>query len=219
VLPTLAELLGTTPGKSALYDFEQAIHVNVAQKLMDDAINGRLAVESIVTERFIRDLHRELYGEIWTWAGAFRRHEINLGVAPEQILTETASGLDTLLYRWRNTADWNSRPFGIGVHAEILRIHPFADGNGRTSCLMADLVFLSTQDTDSLYLYEWRIDKPRYISLLREYDRHRNPRFLAEFIPIRSLVDKAPGTSLRQHTRALYRLSAKTSTAKLLIAP
>jgi len=62
VLPTLAELLGTTPGKSALYDFEQAIHVNVAQKLMDDAINGRLAVESIVTERFIRDFTENSMG-------------------------------------------------------------------------------------------------------------------------------------------------------------
>jgi Fic family protein len=139
-------------------------------------------------------------------------------VAPEQIPAETASSLDKLIYRWRNTADWSSRQIGISVHAEILRIHPFADGNGRTSRLVADLVFLSTQDNDSVYLYEWRIDKPRYISLLREYDQHRNPRFLAEFIPIRSLVDKAPGTKLRQHTRALYRPSAKTSTAKLLIA-
>ena len=189
LLPTLAELLGATKDKSALYDFEQAIHVNVAQKLMDDAINGRLAVDAIVTGRFIRELHWELYGEIWTWAGAFRRHEINLGVAPEQIPAETASSLDTLIYRWRNTADWSSRQIGISVHAEILRIHPFADGNGRTSRLVADLVFLSTQDNDSVYLYEWRIDKPRYISLLRECDQHRNPIFLAEFIPIRSLVD------------------------------
>ena len=54
---------------------------------------------------------------------------------------------------------------------------------------MADLVFLATQDTESLYLYEWLIDKAIYVSLLREYERHRNPTFLAEFIPIRQLAD------------------------------
>lgn len=152
LLPRVAELLGVNPDKMALYDLEQAIHVTVAQELMTDVLSSHLSVDAILTSRFIRDLHRELYGEIWTWAGVFRRHEINLGSAPELIPTEITSSLDTLNFRWRNTADWTPHQFGIGVHAEILRIHPFADGNGRTSRLMADLVFLATQDTESLYL-------------------------------------------------------------------
>jgi len=189
LLARVAELLGANPDKTALYDLEQAIHVTVAQELMTDVLTGHLSVDAILTSRFICDLHRQLYGEIWTWAGVFRRHEINIGVAPELIPTEITSSLDTLNFRWRNTADWTPHQFGIGVHAEILRIHPFADGNGRTSRLMADLIFLATQDTESLYLYEWLIDKAIYVSLLREYDRHRNPIFLAEFIPIRELAD------------------------------
>jgi fido (protein-threonine AMPylation protein) len=189
LLPRVAELLGANPHKTALYDLEQAIHVTVAQDLMTDVLTGYLSVDAILTSHFIRDLHRELYGEIWTWAGVFRRHEINLGVAPELIPTEIASNVDTLNFRWGNTADWTPRQFGIGVHAEVLRIHPFADGNGRTSRLVADLVFLATQETESHYLYEWLIEKATYVSLLREFDRHRNPTFLAEFIPIRSLTD------------------------------
>lgn len=189
LLPRVAELLGTNPDKTALYDLEQAIHVTIAQELITDVLTGRLSVDAILTSRFIRDLHRELYGEIWTWAGVFRRHEINLGVAPELIPTEITSSLDTLNFRWRNTADWTPHKFGIGVHAEILRIHPFADGNGRISRLLADLIFFATQDTEALHLYEWIIDKTIYVSLLREYDKHRNPTFLAEFIPIRSLAD------------------------------
>lgn len=88
LLPRVAELLGVNPDKMALYDLEQAIHVTVAQELMTDVLSGHLSVDAIVTSRFIRDLHRELYGEIWTWAGVFRRHEINLGSAPELIPTE-----------------------------------------------------------------------------------------------------------------------------------
>ena len=36
-------------------------------------------------------------------------------------------------------------------------------------------------------LYDWDLDKPRYIALLREYDRHRDPRELADFIGVRPL--------------------------------
>ncbi|MFC4375123.1 Fic family protein [Nocardia halotolerans] len=76
---------------------------------------------------------------------------------------------------------------GIAAHAETVRIHPFTDGNGRTTRLLADLVFLAAQDGGVLEQYDWELDKPRYIALLRGYDMHRDPRELAAFIPVRSL--------------------------------
>jgi fido (protein-threonine AMPylation protein) len=65
-----------------------------------------------------------------------------------------------------------------------VRIHPFTDGNGRTTRLLADLVFVATQDGETLEQYDWGLDKPRYIALLREYDSHRDPRELAAFINV-----------------------------------
>lgn len=70
------------------------------------------------------------------------------------------------------------------MHAETVRIHPFIDGNGRTTRLLADLVFLAAQDDESLESYDWAVDKDRYIALLREYDQTRDPRPLATFIPV-----------------------------------
>ncbi|MFF5083844.1 Fic family protein [Actinoplanes sp. NPDC000266] len=35
------------------------------------------------------------------------------------------------------------RELGIAAHAEIVRIRPFADGNGRSTRLLADLVFIA----------------------------------------------------------------------------
>jgi hypothetical protein len=46
-------------------------------------------------------------------------------------------------------------------------------------------VFAAAQDSETPELYDWRIDKRRYIDLLREYDRHRDPRELAAFIDTR----------------------------------
>jgi fido (protein-threonine AMPylation protein) len=70
------------------------------------------------------------------------------------------------------------------VHAETVRIHPFIDGNGRTTRLLADLAFLAAQGDESVESYDWAVDKDRYIALLREYDRTRDPRPLATFIPV-----------------------------------
>lgn len=114
--------------------------------------------------------------------GTYAKRELNIGVAPELIAVELRNSIETIGYRWKYTQDWTSRELGIVVHAETVRIHPFVDGNGRTTRLLADLVFTATQETENLELYEWNLNKRRYIDLLREYDHHRDPRFLADFI-------------------------------------
>lgn len=103
------------------------------------------------------------------------------------IATETRTILDTILYRWQHTDDWTPHQFGIAVHAETVRIHPFVDGNGRTTRLLADLVFAATQDSTELEQYDWNLDKKQYITLLREYDGHRDVGNLAKFIHTRSV--------------------------------
>ncbi|MGX1776186.1 Fic family protein [Nocardia brasiliensis] len=112
---------------------------------------------------------------------------MNIGVAPEQIAVELHGSLDTIRYRWHHTDDWTARQLGIAAHAETVRVHPFTDGNGRTTRLLADLVFIAAQDGAALEQYDWELDKSRYIALLRDFDRHRDPRDLADFIPVRSL--------------------------------
>ncbi|MGV9615187.1 Fic family protein [Nocardia xishanensis] len=154
---------------------------------MTAVIDGSLVLDNLLTDHFLRDLHRRLYGDIWQWAGVFRRRELNIGVAPEQIAVELRGSLETIHYRWQHADDWTPRQLGIAAHAETVRIHPFTDGNGRTTRLLADLVFTAAQDEGSLELYDWELDKRRYIELLRQYDRHRDPRELAAFIAVRPL--------------------------------
>lgn len=48
-----------------------------------------------------------------------------------------------------------------------------------SSRLLADLVFVAAQDSDTPDIH---LNKQRYIDLLRQYDRHRDPRELAEFL-------------------------------------
>lgn len=67
------------------------------------------------------------------------------------------------------------------------RREPSHGGNGRTTRLFADLVFAAVQDTANPELYDWDLDKGRYVDLLRQYDGHRDPRELAAFVDTRRL--------------------------------
>jgi hypothetical protein len=60
------------------------------------------------------------------------------------------------------------------------------DGNGRTTRLLAELVFITIQDPAE-FQYDWDVDKERYIGLLRGFDVHRDVRDLAAFIDVQSI--------------------------------
>ena len=96
--------------------------------------------------------------------------------------------MDNIRYRWEHTTDWTARELGIVVHAEGVRIHPFADGNGRSTRLLADLVFIAAQ-TPAQFQYNWDIDRTGYVDLLRRFDENRDVTDLAAFIPIDPIDD------------------------------
>jgi fido (protein-threonine AMPylation protein) len=132
-------------------------------------------------------VHARLYGDIWTWAGKWRTHDANIGVAYEQIAVDLRNSLGTILYRWENTGDWTPYELGIVAHAETVRIHPFVDGNGRTTRLLADILFVAAQDSDPVFQYDWNVDKRSYINLLRRYDADRDVTDLTRLLEARPM--------------------------------
>ena len=41
--------------------------------------------KDILSEDFLKTLHKKMFGEVWFWAGSFRTTERNIGVVPYQI--------------------------------------------------------------------------------------------------------------------------------------
>ncbi len=194
LLPQVRQLLDEPVSKAAVYDLEQGIQAQVTEELLTDILSGERTLEDLLSDHFVRELHRRLYGDIWDWAGIIRRHELNIGVDPWQISVELRSSLDNIRYRWEHADDWSPRQLGIAAHAEGVRIHPFTDGNGRSTRLLADLVFVAAQLVSAtcgaeLLIYDWRVEKVEYISLLRRYDGHRDPKDLAALVAVQPFGD------------------------------
>lgn len=100
---------------------------------------SRTRRRDLLTDSFIRDLHKAMFGNVWTWAGQYRTRETNIGVAPHRIPTALRECLDTARF-WLETRPMPDDEIAVMVHHRLVQIHPFPNGNGRHTRLMADLV-------------------------------------------------------------------------------
>jgi Fic-DOC domain mobile mystery protein B len=93
----------------------------------------------VLNERFVKDLHRRMLGDVWRWAGKFRISERNIGIDHWQIPVALRQLLDDTK-AWIQYKTYPPDEIAVRFHHRLVRIHPFPNGNGRHSRLMADLL-------------------------------------------------------------------------------
>ena len=99
LLPRVRELLGDPVTKGDVYDLEQAIAEQVIEERLTRIGAGAIALDDLLSEYFLRDLHTRLYGEIWAWAGKNRTKEMTIGVDPNEISVQLRMSFDNIRYR------------------------------------------------------------------------------------------------------------------------
>jgi Fic-DOC domain mobile mystery protein B len=92
-----------------------------------------------VHERFGRNLHKRMFGQVWRWAGDYRITDKNIGVPRATIQPRLYEVFDNVGY-WAANATFSVDEIAARFHHGLLFIHPFPNGNGRWSRLMADLL-------------------------------------------------------------------------------
>ena len=189
--PAAREILGDPIRRADLYDLEQQIQAQVAVEWWANILDWNVPVRELLADHFVRDLHRRLHAPVWEWGGRQRSLETNIGIAPEHIAVEMRNVLDDLSYQWGHQTGITARTLGIAAHAAVVRVHPFVDGNGRVTRLLADLVFLAAQTGwERLLAYDWDVDRRTYIRLLGAYDKTHDPSALADFVPVVSIDEE-----------------------------
>ena len=95
--------------------------------------------KDFLTEEFIKALHEKLFGEVWAWAGQFRKTEKNIGIDPVQIPVKLRTLLDDAKY-WIEHGTYSREEFAARFHHRLVKIHAFPNGNGRHARIMTDVL-------------------------------------------------------------------------------
>lgn len=154
--------------RSELNEAEQ----NNIGRAQDWALGRR---REVLTENFIKNLHKKMLGDVWRWAGKFRSSERNIGLAPYEIPTALRQLLDDAK-AWVEYKSYPPDEIAVRFHHRLVKIHPFANGNGRHSRLMADLLVMNLGGERFSWgktnLQDAGEVRQRYIKALQTADAH-----------------------------------------------
>lgn len=91
------------------------------------------------TPDFALELHRRMFGEVWGWAGTYRKKETTPGIDPHRIQVDTPMMFDDIRH-WIKEKTFSPDEIAVRMHNRLTFIHLFPDGNGRHARMMADLL-------------------------------------------------------------------------------
>lgn len=83
-------------------------------------------------------LHFEMFGDVWDWAGKLRQVELSIGVKAYLVLIEVKNLVDDLAY-WDKNKTFDVIEIASRLHHRAVQIHPFKNGNGRWSRMLANI--------------------------------------------------------------------------------
>ena len=130
----------------------------------------------ILTVRFTKNFHERLFGDVWSWAGSFRLTEKNIGVDPRQITAQLKNTLDDAQY-WVDHETYAPLEAAARFHHKVVQVHPFPNGNGRFSRIIADALLVKLYEHEQIdwgggyELIEENERRQAYLQSLRNADR------------------------------------------------
>lgn len=181
-----------------------------------DAVQKRYYADGTVTERteftsaLVKQMHSDWLGAIYEWAGRYRTVEMSKGsfaFPPAYLIEQNMARLEAEALA--KLTPCRAGPIGVvclavaQVHAELLLIHPFRDGNGRLARWLADMMF--TQAGLPLPDYSFGETEPKGLreeylgAVLRGYGQDYSDlagffeRALERGLPAARNLDKARG--------------------------
>ena len=116
-----------------------------------------------------------MYGNVWAWAGQFRKTNKNIGVDKWQISVELQYLLDDTTH-WISNSTYPPDEIAIRFKHRIVLIHCFCNGNGRHSGLMADII---ADKIFKLPVFTWGAGNPaiddnarvNYLTAIKQADK------------------------------------------------
>lgn len=137
---------------------------------------ARQKKRDLLTEGFVRDLHRRMFDQTWKWAGTFRQSNKNIGVDWTQVAVKLRNLLDNTRFQIDHKV-FEPDELVVRLHHQLVWVHAFPNGNGRHARLMADVLAQQlgrprmTWGGADVELVSMGTVRDRYLRALREADQ------------------------------------------------
>lgn len=123
---------------------------------------------------FLFELHERMFGDVWRWAGRQRTRATNIGVEPALIAERTKQAIDDARY-WHEHRTYSPDELAVRLHRQLVVVHPFPNGNGRCTRLLADLYLVANGEERFTWGVGGRLDenddaRTLYLAALRAAD-------------------------------------------------
>ncbi|MEX1012059.1 MAG: mobile mystery protein B, partial [Waddliaceae bacterium] len=122
----------------------------------------------------LKAIHQAMFGSVWEWAGVYRKSITSIGINPSLIPTKL-SELCLEVSSWsQHPVELTFLEMAARVHHQLVFIHPFENGNGRFSRLIADrflLAFKCQHPVWPTHLNQEGIVRKDYIKTLKSADK------------------------------------------------
>ena len=90
------------------------------------------------TYEWLQQLHHEMFANVWDWAGKFRQVELSIGIKAYQVPMALKELADDITY-WDKHKTVSIYETATRIHHRAVQIHPFQNGNGRWSRMLANI--------------------------------------------------------------------------------
>jgi Fic-DOC domain mobile mystery protein B len=130
-------LIKTISTRGELDEFEQ---LNI-EKAIEWTMKRKFDINTILTADFVKELHKRMFEDVWSWVGKFRTSNKNIGVDKFMIGIELKNLFDDCR-DWLQKNVFSEDEIAIRFGHRIVKIHIFPNGNGRHSRLISD-IFIS----------------------------------------------------------------------------
>ncbi|MFZ9660177.1 MAG: mobile mystery protein B [Arcobacteraceae bacterium] len=87
---------------------------------------------------WMMDVHNEMFGDVWDWAGKLRKIELSIGIKAYLVPMELKKLCDDITY-WDKNKTFDIFETAARIHHRAVQIHPFVNGNGRWSRMLANI--------------------------------------------------------------------------------
>lgn len=149
------------------------LELSLLTQLYEDVLISNLPDHQL-TVADLKTWHRRWLGNVYEWAGQERSVNMSKGsfmfAAAPQIPRLLAEFERNFLARWTPCHDLDTGTLVEAIamtHVELILIHPFREGNGRLSRMLADVMAVQS-GREPLDYSSWESNKEGYIAAIQQ---------------------------------------------------